>query len=435
MPNPRRTPRAQRAHCSVHPRRRRRRRLVVARRPFGTTSTDDALRAGQPWCSFTPQIAGIVIRINADDTALVREGDPGRRARRRGHPGPRSTRRRPGSRPGPCARVPPALREYRRGGAPSVELRRAEWRRAREDLPAPQRDCRTPGGARRRGPEARRRHSSRAPPAALRGGRAAGSAASEALVFAKRRWQPIPTSRQGGQRSCASRISRRSGRRCSRRSPATSRKAQRAARRAGSAPRRAPLLAIVPLGGRLGRRETSRKTQLEYVRIGQPATLTSDLYGKARSRITAPVIGARAGARAARSRLLPPQETRPATGSRIVAAAAGAHPARPGRSSRRTRCGSGLSMNASIDTHDRSGPGARQHPADRSPVAATQAYEALARRRPAGLEREIVQAKPSGANGARLGRALAKAIAMARPLSGPPARPGLPVALFRLPYS
>src|SRR5712692_2343731 len=39
------------------------------------TSTDDAYVQGN-LVQLTPQIAGIVIRINADDTALVREGDP-----------------------------------------------------------------------------------------------------------------------------------------------------------------------------------------------------------------------------------------------------------------------------------------------------------------------------------------------------------------------
>src|SRR6266478_1087049 len=40
-----------------------------------TTSTDDAYVQGN-LVQLTPQIAGVVIRINADDTAIVREGDP-----------------------------------------------------------------------------------------------------------------------------------------------------------------------------------------------------------------------------------------------------------------------------------------------------------------------------------------------------------------------
>src|SRR6266851_7302648 len=39
------------------------------------TSTDDAYVQGN-LVQLTPQIAGIVIRINADETALVRAGDP-----------------------------------------------------------------------------------------------------------------------------------------------------------------------------------------------------------------------------------------------------------------------------------------------------------------------------------------------------------------------
>src|SRR5882672_11507968 len=39
------------------------------------TSTDDAYVNGN-LVQLTPQIAGIVVRINADDTALVRAGEP-----------------------------------------------------------------------------------------------------------------------------------------------------------------------------------------------------------------------------------------------------------------------------------------------------------------------------------------------------------------------
>src|SRR6266852_1849847 len=94
------------------------------------TSTDDAYVQGN-LVQLTPQIAGIVIRINADDTTLVREGDPvvvlddadTRTALDEAKAG-----------------LAQAVRRVRQLYAntdalrASVELRRAEWRRAREDL-------------------------------------------------------------------------------------------------------------------------------------------------------------------------------------------------------------------------------------------------------------------------------------------------------------
>src|SRR6267378_3634476 len=94
------------------------------------TSTDDAYVQGN-LVQLTPQIAGIVIRINADDTALVREGDPvvvlddadTRTALDEAKAG-----------------LAEAVRRVRQLYAntdalrANVELRRAEWRRAREDL-------------------------------------------------------------------------------------------------------------------------------------------------------------------------------------------------------------------------------------------------------------------------------------------------------------
>src|SRR5258708_2942306 len=94
------------------------------------TSTDDAYVQGN-LVQLTPQIAGIVIRINADDTALVREGDPvvvldnadTRTALDE-------------ARAGLAQAVRRVRQLYANTGAlrASVELRRAEWRRAQEDL-------------------------------------------------------------------------------------------------------------------------------------------------------------------------------------------------------------------------------------------------------------------------------------------------------------
>src|SRR5712691_7144661 len=85
------------------------------------TSTDDAYVQGN-LVQLTPQIAGIVIRINADDTALVREGD--------------AVVVLDEAKAGLAQAVRRVRQLYANTDAlrANVELRRAEWRRAREDL-------------------------------------------------------------------------------------------------------------------------------------------------------------------------------------------------------------------------------------------------------------------------------------------------------------
>ena len=136
-----------------------------------------------------------------------------------------------------------------------------------------------------------------------------------------------------------------------------------------------------------------KETQLEYVRIGQPATLSSDLYGGA-VKYHGTVIGLGPGTGSAFA-LLPPQN---ATGNwikivqrlpvriRLDPQELAARPLRVG-----------LSVNVSIDTHDRSGAVLATAPATDISLE-TKAYaRALA---DAGrLEREIVQAN-LGAGGA-----------------------------------
>src|SRR3981189_2754957 len=79
----------------------------------------------------TPQVGGVVIRINADDTALVRAGDPVVVL------DPADTRT---ALDGAEAALAQAVRRVRQLYAntdalrATVELRRAEWRRAQEDL-------------------------------------------------------------------------------------------------------------------------------------------------------------------------------------------------------------------------------------------------------------------------------------------------------------
>jgi len=345
------------------------------------TSTDDAYVQGN-LVQLTPQIAGIVIRINADDTALVREGDPvvvlddadTRSALDEAKAG-----------------LAQAVRRVRQLYAntdalrASVELRRAEWRRAREDL------------QRRTGlPDARAladedlKHAQAQFESAAAALRAAEQqlAASEALVSRT----TVATHPDVKQAAAKLRESYLAAQRSSVLAPVTGYVAKRSVQLGEQVAPGAPLLAIVPLAD-VWVDANFKETQLEYVRIGQPATLTSDLYGGAVT-YHGTVIGLGPGTGSAFA-LLPPQN---ATGNwikivqrlpvriRLDPQELAAHPLRVG-----------LSMNASIDTHDRSGPVLASIPSTQ-PVAATQAYErALA---DAGrLEREIVQAN-LGADGA-----------------------------------
>ncbi len=345
------------------------------------TSTDDAYVQGN-LVQLTPQIAGIVIRINADDTALVREGDPvvvlddadTRAALDEAKAG-----------------LAQAVRRVRQLYAntdalrANVELRRAEWRRAREDL------------QRRTGlPDARAladedlKHAQAQFESAAATLRAAEQqlAASEALVSRT----TVATHPDVKQAAAKLRESYLAAQRASVLAPVTGYVARRSVQLGEQVAPGAPLLAIVPLAD-VWVDANFKETQLEYVRIGQPATLTSDLYGGAVT-YHGTVIGLGPGTGSAFA-LLPPQN---ATGNwikivqrlpvriRLDPQELAAHPLRVG-----------LSMNASIDTHDRSGPVLASIPPTQ-PVAATQAYErALA---DAGrLEREIVQAN-LGADGA-----------------------------------
>ena len=345
------------------------------------TSTDDAYVQGN-LVQLTPQIAGIVIRINADDTALVREGDPvvvlddadTRSALDEAKAG-----------------LAQAVRRVRQLYAntdalrASVELRRAEWRRAREDL------------QRRTGlPDARAladedlKHAQAQFESAAAALKAAEQqlAASEALVSRT----TVATHPDVKQAAAKLRESYLAAQRASVLAPVTGYVAKRSVQLGEQVAPGAPLLAIVPLAD-VWVDANFKETQLEYVRIGQPATLTSDLYGGAVT-YHGTVIGLGPGTGSAFA-LLPPQN---ATGNwikivqrlpvriRLDPQELAAHPLRVG-----------LSMNASIDTHDRSGPVLASIPPTQ-PVAATQAYErALA---DAGrLEREIVQAN-LGADGA-----------------------------------
>ena len=354
------------------------------------TSTDDAYVQGN-LVQLTPQIAGIVIRINADDTALVREGDPvvvlddadTRTALDEAKAG-----------------LAQAVRRVRQLYAntdalrASVELRRAEWRRAREDL------------QRRTGlPDARAlaeedlKHAQAQLETAAAALKAAEQqlAASEAMVSRT----TVATHPDVEQAAAKLRESYLAAQRASVLAPVTGYVARRSVQLGEQVAPGAPLLAIVPLAD-VWVDANFKETQLQYVRIGQPATLSSDLYGGAVT-YHGTVIGLGSGTGSAFA-LLPPQN---ATGNwikivqrlpvriRLDPQELAAHPLRVG-----------LSINVSIDTHDRSGPTLASAPPTQ-PVAATQAYErALA---DAGrLEREIVEANLGAGGPASPAAALAK---------------------------
>jgi len=354
------------------------------------TSTDDAYVQGN-LVQLTPQIAGIVIRINADDTALVREGDPvvvlddadTRSALDEAKAG-----------------LAQAVRRVRQLYAntdalrANVELRRAEWRRAREDL---QRRTGLPDAGALADEDLKHAQAQFESAAAALRAAEQQLAASEALVSRT----TVATHPDVRQAAAKLRESYLAAQRSSVLAPVTGYVAKRSVQLGEQVAPGAPLLAIVPLAD-VWVDANFKETQLEYVRIGQPATLTSDLYGGAVT-YHGTVIGLGPGTGSAFA-LLPPQN---ATGNwikivqrlpvriRLDPQELAAHPLRVG-----------LSMNASIDTHDRSGPVLASIPPTQ-PVAATQAYErALA---DAGrLEREIVQANLGADRAASAAAALAK---------------------------
>src|SRR2546425_789428 len=265
-----------------------------------TTSTDDAYVQGN-LVQLTPQIAGIVIRINADDTALVREGDPvvvlddadTRTALDEAKAG-----------------LAQAVRRVRQLYAntdalrASVELRRAEWRRAREDL---QRRTGLPDA--RALAEEELKHAQTQVETAAAALRVAEQqlAASEAMVSRT----TVATHPDVRQAAAKLRESYLAAQRASVLAPVTGYVARRSVQLGQQVAPGAPLLAIVPLA-EVWVDANFKETQLQYVRIGQPATLTSDLYGGAVT-YRGTVIGLGSGTGSAFA-LLPPQN---ATGNWI----------------------------------------------------------------------------------------------------------------------
>ena len=138
-----------------------------------------------------------------------------------------------------------------------------------------------------------------------------------------------------------------------------------------------PLMAIVPLD-QVWVDANFKEVQLRKMRVGQPVTLTADLYG-GKVEYHGKVVGLRP-APAARSRCCR-RRTRPATGSRSCSACRCAS-----RSTRRSspsiRCASACRCVAKIDTSNQSGAAARQRASRRAqlPHAGVRARHARRRR-------------------------------------------------------
>jgi membrane fusion protein (multidrug efflux system) len=337
-------------------------------------ATDDAYVNGN-LVQLTPQIAGIVVRINADDTALVRAGDPVVLLDRA------DTQTTLAQAQAALAQTVRSVRElYANTGAlrASVALRRAEWRRAQDDL------------ERRTGlPDARAvavedlKHAQ----AQVETAAAALHAAEEQLAASEAMVSRTTVATHPNVKQAAAKLGEAylAAHRASIVAPVTGYVAKRSVQVGQQVAAGAPLLAIVPLTD-VWVDANFKETQLQHVRIGQHVTLTADLYGGAVT-YRGTVIGLAPGTGSTFS-LLPPQN---ATGNwikivqrlpvrvRLDARELAARPLRVG-----------LSMTVSIDTHDRSGPVLADAPPSR-PAATTQAYERVlpgARR----LEREIIQA-------------------------------------------
>jgi membrane fusion protein (multidrug efflux system) len=337
-------------------------------------ATDDAYVGGN-LVQLTPQIGGIVVRINADDTALVRAGDPVVVLDRA------DTQTALDQAKAALAQTVRGVRELYANTAAlraTVALRRAEWRRAQDDL------------ERRSGiPDARAvaeedlKHAQ----AQVETTAAALQAAEQQLAASEAMVSRTTVATHPNVKQAAAKLGEAylAAHRASVVAPVTGYVAKRSVQVGQQVAPGAPLLAIVPLTD-IWVDANFKETQLQHVRIGQHVTLTADLYGGAIT-YRGTVIGLAPGTGSAFA-LLPPQN---ASGNwikivqrlpvriRFDAQELAAHPLRVG-----------LSMNVSIDTHDRSGPVLAEAP-PAQPAATTQAYERVlseAQR----LGREIIQA-------------------------------------------
>ena len=337
-------------------------------------STDDAYVQGN-LVQLTPQIPGIVVRLNADDTSLVRAGDPVVELDR-------------ADTQTALAQAKAALAQTTRrvhelfanvnSLRATVALRQADLERAREDL------------ARRTGlPD-----SGALSDEELKHAKTAVDTASAALEVAK---QQLAASAALVSRttltdhpdialaSAKLRSAYLAANRTSLLAPVTGYVAQRSVQVGQQIAPGMPLLSIVPLKD-VWVDANFKETELEHVRIGQPVTLTADLYGTGvtyRGRVEglAPGTGAAFA-------LLPPQN---ASGNwiKIVQRL----PVRIQLDPRQLETNPlriGLSMNVRVDTRDRSGAMLATVPSTQ-PVAKTNVYDGTLAEGDR-LAREIVEA-------------------------------------------
>jgi membrane fusion protein (multidrug efflux system) len=323
-------------------------------------TTDDAYVRGN-LVQLTPQIAGIVVRINADETALVRAGDPVVDLDRADTETALAQAK---------AALAQTVRRVRQLFAnvdalrANVALRRAELERAKEDL-----SRRTGLPDKRAVSEEDLKHAQaqvETAAAALQAAKEQLSAADVLIAHTK------VTNHPDVQEAIAKlRAAYLAAHRTSLVAPVTGFVARRSVEVGQQVAPGLPLLAIVPLAD-VWVDANFKETQLEHVRIGQPVTLTADLYG-GDVKYHGSVVGLAPGTGSAFS-LLPPQN---ATGNwikivqripvrvQLAPRELAAHPLRVG-----------MSMSVTIDTHDRTGPALAEAPPGH-PAAATEVYDGM----------------------------------------------------------
>ena len=336
--------------------------------------TDNAYVQGNV-VQITPQVGGTIIAIEADDTDSVKLGQPLVRL------DPTDARV---ALDQAEAQLAQTVREVRaiygsdKALASTIEVRQADLARSQADLARltadlARREALVEGGAISKEEVLHLR-------TAVANARSAEAAASAALAEARQQLGRNESLTDGTTVETHPRVLAAAGKYreawlASRRLTITAPLAGTIARRSAQVGQRvasgAPLMTIVPLE-QLWVDANFKESQLEALRVGQPATLTADIYGR-HMEFKGTVVGLGAGTGAAFS-LLPAQN---ATGNWIKvvqrvpvrialdAAELAAHPLRVG-----------LSMEVSIDIHDQSGPAVTT--AARSlPVASTSVFDDL----------------------------------------------------------
>src|SRR5216684_8139571 len=232
-------------------------------------TTDDAYAQGN-LVQLTPQIGGIVVRINADDTALVRAGDPVVVL------DAADTQAALDEAKAALAQTVRRVRQlYANSDAlrATVEQRRAEWRRAQEDL---QRRTGLPDARALAEEDLKHAQAQAETSAAALKVAEQQLAASEALV-SRTTVATHPDVRQAGAKLRESYLA---AQRASVLAPVTGYVARRSVQLGQQVAPGAPLLAIVPLVD-VWVDANFKESQLRDVRIGQPVMLSADLYGGA----------------------------------------------------------------------------------------------------------------------------------------------------------